>query len=101
MFQDALFFALVVGTVTCDDTSIDNLDLAMLRVSCFDQCVARDHYFKFGFVMDCGLHGLAFQQTRLIHVVEFVSSNLDRMSDQHSRCGWKYSGLFAIQVVQG
>ena len=73
----------------------------MLRVSCFGQCVARDHYFKFGFVMDCGLQGLAFQQTRLIHVVEFVSSNLDRMSDQHSRCGWKYSGLFAIQVVQG
>ena len=85
----------------CVATSINNLDLALLNVSCFDTCVARGHYFMFGFTMDCGLRRLAFQQIRLIHVVEFVSSNLDRMSDQHSRCGWKYTGLFAIQVVQG
>jgi hypothetical protein len=51
VFQVALFFALIVAqdcarTVVCVATSIDNLDLAfrlaMLRVSCFDPCVARD-----------------------------------------------------------
>jgi hypothetical protein len=64
VFQVALFFALVVdtGLPVCLAASINNLDLAMLKVLCFDYVPSHVIITSFGFVLDCGLHRLAFQQ---------------------------------------